>query len=83
MISMYCEKESGLMSDQQIDFEKKHSGEYYNFANECYDEGNNLLGEAMLSEITKIIIDAKIHDKESEEQAKKIMRLVFATRYEW
>ena len=65
-----------------VEFEKLHSGEYYNFVDECYKEGKDL-GEGIKSEITKIIIDAKIHGKESEDQAEKIMRLIFATRYEW
>jgi hypothetical protein len=65
-----------------VEFEKLHSGEYYDFADKCYKEGN-YLGEAMKSEITTIITDSKIHDKDSKDQAEKIMRLIFATRYEW
>lgn len=65
-----------------VEFEKFHSGEYYKFADECYNKGNDL-GDCIISEITKIITDSKIHDKDSKDQAEKIMRLIFATRYEW
>jgi len=53
--------------------------EYYEFADNCYNEGLDL-GEAIRGEIVKIIEDAKT---KPPDQADKIMELIYHTKYEW
>lgn len=56
--------------------------EYEEFANNCYD--NNIdLDEAMIKEIESIIDRSKSGYGTTKMAAEKIMRLIFATRYEW
>ena len=56
--------------------------EYENFANDCYDAGKDL-NEEMENEISSIIDEYKLYDRDLHAQAKKIMRLIWATKYEW
>jgi hypothetical protein len=58
--------------------------EYENFANKCYDSGKDL-NEEMENEIASIIDEYKLHlyERDLHTQAKKIMRLIWATKYEW
>ena len=56
--------------------------EYEEFANNCYD--NNIdLDEAMIKEIESIIDRSKSGYGTTKMAAEKIMRLIFATKYEW
>ncbi len=56
--------------------------EYEDFANKCYDDGKDL-GEEMKKEIARIIEEYKVLDVDLDHQAEKIMRLIYATKYEW
>jgi len=53
--------------------------EYEKFANECHDAGKDL-NEAMVDEIASIIGE---HTKGHYIKARQIMKLIWATRYEW
>lgn len=56
--------------------------EYENFANKCYDAGGDLNVE-MEKEIASIMDEYKIYKRDLHEQSRKIMNLIWATKYEW
>ncbi len=56
--------------------------EYENFAEKCFDADKDL-SEEMENEIASIIDEYKIYDRDLHVQARKIMNLIWATKYEW
>ncbi len=56
--------------------------EYEGFVDKCYDEDKDLVKE-MKREIAGIIDHYKICDCDLDQQVKKIMDLIWETRYEW
>lgn len=60
----------------------KSKDNYSDFASECYAHNKDLAGE-MKCEISRLMDEYKNGKKSCDEQAEKIMQLIFATKYEW